>query len=218
MDIKTLILETDREMPVSVCQRLSEKGFKIERVPYTKYRDDKETYAANNLVIYIVGKREKSDEMPRFSRPALLVLDRSALPMVRNSFNMGMEDYIVEPINTNEIISRLHMLLKCFGVGAEQKIILGQLSLDASAREAAINGKRIVLTAREFDIIYGMLSNPDKVFSRNELMSEFWGDDCTSGRRTVDVYMTRLREKFSMCGEFEIVTMYGIGYKAVIKE
>ena len=79
------------------------------------------------------------------------------------------------------------------------------------------DGEEISLTAREFNIVYKMLSFPKKTFSRTQLMDEFWGVESTSGTRTVDVYMTKIRDKFSNCNEFEIVTVHGLGYKAVIK-
>lgn len=89
--------------------------------------------------------------------------------------------------------------------------------LDADERTAYLDGNEIPLTVREFNLIYKLLSYPKKTFTRSQLMDEFWDGDTSSGLRTVDVYMTKLRNKFSECEDFEIVTVYGLGYKAVLK-
>ena len=89
--------------------------------------------------------------------------------------------------------------------------------LDAEEHTAYLNGEEISLTVREFNLIYKLLSYPKKTFTRSQLMDEFWDSASTSGPRTVDVYMTKLRDKFSDCKDFEIVTVHGLGYKAVLK-
>jgi DNA-binding response OmpR family regulator len=89
--------------------------------------------------------------------------------------------------------------------------------MDADEHTVYVNGEEVVLTVREFNLLYKLLSYPKKTFTRSQLMDEFWDGDSSSGLRTVDVYMTKLRNKFADCGDFEIVTVHGLGYKAVIK-
>ena len=89
--------------------------------------------------------------------------------------------------------------------------------LDADERSAVLNGEEIPLTVREFNLLYKLLSYPKKAFTRSQLMDEFWDGESGSGPRTVDVYMTKLRQKFADCEDFEIVTVHGLGYKAVLK-
>ena len=89
--------------------------------------------------------------------------------------------------------------------------------MDADERSACLDGEEIALTTREFDLLYKLLSYPKKTFTRSQLMDEFWDADTSSGTRTVDVYMTKLRAKLTNCEDFEIVTVHGLGYKAVIK-
>ena len=98
-----------------------------------------------------------------------------------------------------------------------RKLEVGKLLLDADERTAYLDGEEISLTVREFNLIYKLLSYPKKTFTRSQLMDEFWEGDTTSGLRTVDVYMTKLRNKFFKCEDFEIVTVHGLGYKAVLK-
>ena len=89
--------------------------------------------------------------------------------------------------------------------------------MDADERTAVLNDEEISLTAREFNILYKLLSYPKKTFTRTQLMDEFWDAESNTAPRAVDVYMTKLRDKFSKCDDFEIVTVHGLGYKAVLK-
>ena len=94
---------------------------------------------------------------------------------------------------------------------------VGSLTLDTEEHTAYLNHEEIPLTVREFNLIYKLLSYPKKTFTRSQLMDEFWDSASSSGPRTVDVYITKLRDKFSECNDFEIVTVHGLGYKAVLK-
>lgn len=94
---------------------------------------------------------------------------------------------------------------------------MGSLILDADALTAAVNGSEVPVTTREFNILYKLLSYPNHTFSRSQLMDEFWGVESDTGLRAVDVYITKLRDKFSICPDFEIKTVRGLGYKAVVK-
>lgn len=89
--------------------------------------------------------------------------------------------------------------------------------LDADELSATVDGEDVPLTVREFNLLYKLLSYPKKTFTRSQLMEEFWDGDTSSGLRTVDVYITKLRSKFTACKDFEIVTVHGLGYKAVLK-
>ena len=95
--------------------------------------------------------------------------------------------------------------------------MVGDVFLDAEEHTVYLKGEEIPLTVREFNLIYKLLSYPKKTFTRSQLMDEFWDSASSSGPRTVDVYMTKLRDKFSDCDDFEIVTVHGLGYKAVLK-
>ena len=109
-------------------------------------------------------------------------------------------------------------LLRRAKIAVSKKVVIGKLILDAEEHSAYYGDDEIQLTVREFDIIFKMLSYPKKTFTRSQLMDEFWDIDTNSSTRTVDVYITKIRDKFSHCPEFEIVTVHGLGYKAVIKQ
>ncbi|MBS6561430.1 MAG: response regulator transcription factor, partial [Clostridiales bacterium] len=108
-------------------------------------------------------------------------------------------------------------LLRRANIEMERKITVGNLVLDADGMSAEIDGEEISLTTREFNIIYKLLSYPKKTFSRAQLMDEFWGIDSDTSLRAVDVYVTKLRDKLSMCDGFKIVTVRGLGYKVVLQ-
>ena len=117
----------------------------------------------------------------------------------------------------DELLLRIEALLRRARIASSKKLTVGGLTLDAEEHTAYLNGEEIPLTVREFNLIYKLLSYPKKTFTRSQLMDEFWEGDTTSGLRTVDVYMTKLRNKFFKCEDFEIVTVHGLGYKAVLK-
>ena len=111
---------------------------------------------------------------------------------------------------------RVRALLRRANIEMERKLTVGNLELDADAMTATVDGEEIPITTREFNILYKLLSYPKKAFTRAQLMDEFWGMDSETSLRAVDVYITKLRDKFSLCSGFEIKTVRGLGYKAVI--
>ncbi|MPN63607.1 Heme response regulator HssR [bioreactor metagenome] len=112
---------------------------------------------------------------------------------------------------------RVGALLRRANIASSRKLSIGALSLDADEHSAYVGAEEIPLTVREFDVLFKLLSYPKKTFTRTQLMDELWGYDTESSPRTVDVYITKLRDKFSACRDFEIVTIHGLGYKAVLK-
>ena len=122
---------------------------------------------------------------------------------------------LIIPLLEREI--RLRALLRRANIEASRKLTVGGLVLDADGLTAALDGVEIPVTTREFNILYKLLSYPNHAFSRSQLMDEFWGIESGTGLRAVDVYITKLRDKFSACPAFEIKTVRGLGYKAVLK-
>jgi DNA-binding response OmpR family regulator len=149
--------------------------------------------------------------------PILFMTARDDFAAKQKGFQAGIDDYLVKPIDLDELLLRIGALLRRAKIAAARKLEVGKLTLDADERTAMLDGEEISLTVREFNLIYKLLSYPKKTFTRAQLMDEFWDGDSSSGLRTVDVYMTKLRNKFSACEDFEIVTVHGLGYKAVLK-
>ncbi|MGN1404587.1 MAG: DNA-binding response regulator, partial [Ruminococcus sp.] len=138
------------------------------------------------------------------------------LPSKQKGYQLGIDDYMVKPIELDELLLRVRALLRRANIEMERKLVVGNLELDADGMSAAVDGEEVPITTREFNILYKLLSYPKKTFSRAQLMDEFWGVESETSLRAVDVYITKLRDKFSSCNGFEIKTVRGIGYKAVL--
>ena len=148
--------------------------------------------------------------------PILFMSAKDDLPSKQKGFRLGIDDYMVKPIELDELVLRVRALLRRANIETERKITVGNLVLDADGMSAEVDGEEISLTTREFQIIYKLLSYPKKTFSRAQLMDEFWDLDSDTSLRAVDVYMTKLRNKLSGCDGFKLVTVRGLGYKAVL--
>lgn len=160
----------------------------------------------------------KSLRDANYKVPILLVTAKSAIEDKREGFLLGADDYMVKPIDMEELILRVKVLLKRANVANEQKLIIGNLILDYKQMSVIYKEKNYQLAQKEFQLLYKLLSTPDTIFTRQELIEEIWGLESESDFRTVDVHIKRVREKLEDVKEFEIVTIRGIGYKAIIKK
>ncbi len=151
------------------------------------------------------------------SVPILFVTARDDFSSKEKGYKAGIDDYMVKPIDLDELLLKIGAILRRAGINNSKILTIGNFTMNLNEYTATLDGKEITLTAREFSLLYKLLSYPKKAFTRNQLMDEFWEADTESGTRTVDVYMTKLRAKLSECDAFEIVTVRGLGYKAVLK-
>ena len=135
----------------------------------------------------------------------------------KKGFLLGIDDYMVKPIDTNELLLRIGALLRRSQIVSERKIVVGDTTLIYDSLTAITPDGEIELPQKEFYILYKLLSYTGTIFTRSQLMEEFWGADSDSVERTVDVHITRIRDKFKNNEDFEIVTIRGLGYKAVKK-
>ena len=148
--------------------------------------------------------------------PILFMSAKDDLPSKQKGFQLGIDDYMVKPVELAELEMRVRALLRRANIEAERRLTVGNLVLDADGMTAEIDGKEVPVSKREFNILYKLLSYPKKTFTRAQLMDEFWDADTDTSLRAVDVYITKLRDKFSACDGFEIKTVRGLGYKAVL--
>ena len=145
----------------------------------------------------------------------LLMTARDDLAAKQRGFRAGIDDYMVKPIDVDELLLRIEALLRRARIEAEKRLVIGSTVLDAEEMSAYVGDKEIALTVREFNVLYKLLSYPRRTFSRAQLMDEFWSGETSASLRAVDVYITRIRDKFSASEDFKIVTVHGLGYKAV---
>ena len=220
--VRILVLEDDATLNRMVCTFLNDSGFAAKGCLHANDAYD-EMY--NNLYDMIISDImmpdidgfEFAEAVRRVNKtiPILFMSAKDDLPSKKKGFQIGIDDYMVKPVELDELLFRVKALLRRANIEMERKITMGNLTLDADAMSAELNGEEISLTTREFNIIYKMLSYPKKTFSRAQLMDEFWGIESETSLRAVDVYVTKLRDKLSECDGFTIVTVRGIGYKVV---
>ena len=135
----------------------------------------------------------------------------------KRGFATGADDYVVKPFDPDLLLLRVAALLRRANIADSRTITVGNLTMDKEEHTAYVDGEELPLTVREFDLLFKLLSYPRRTFTRTKLMDEFWDFDSSATSRTVDVYMSKLREKTAHCTGFEIVTVHGLGYKLVLK-
>ncbi len=220
-----LLVEDDRELNKTVCAYLNQNGYET-----TGCLSANEAYDAmyggapfdlilSDIMMPGVDGFEFAKTVRELNQeiPILFMTARDDFASKQRGFRAGIDDYMVKPIDLDELLLRIQALLRRAKIAASKKLTVGSLTLDVEEHTAYLNGEEIPLTVREFNLIYKLLSYPKKTFTRSQLMDEFWDRSTSSGPRTVDVYITKLRDKFSGCDDFEIVTVHGLGYKAVLK-
>jgi DNA-binding response OmpR family regulator len=148
--------------------------------------------------------------------PILMVTAKERIEDKREGFLAGTDDYMVKPIDFDELLMRVAALLRRAKINSERKITVGDVTLDYDTLTVKIGSSvTLALPQKEFQLLFKLLSYPSKIFTRQNLMDEIWGYDTDSEERTVDVHIKRLREKFGEVSEFTIITVKGLGYKAV---
>lgn len=149
--------------------------------------------------------------------PILFITALDDLSSKQKGFHAGIDDYMVKPIDIDEMVLRVGALLRRSKINNDNRLKIGSLLLIRDEMTAYVDGREVSILPREFNILYKLLSHPKKIFTRSELIDEYWGMTNDTGLRTVDVYIAKLRKEFAECDSFEIVTVHGFGYKAVLK-
>ena len=153
-----------------------------------------------------------------YTLPILIITAKERFEDKQRGFLAGTDDYMVKPIDVNEMVLRIGALLKRARISTERKIICGKTVLNYDALTVTFNGEELLLPQKEFYLLYKLMSYPNKIFTRQQLMDEIWGVDSQSDERTVDGHINRLRERFKDCDDFQILTVRGLGYKVVKQE
>ena len=221
--INILVLEDNAKLNQFVCKYLNDSGFAAKGCLRASEAYD---LMYNNLYDLIISDImmpetdgfEFAESVRQVNKhiPILFMSAKDDLPSKQKAFRIGIDDYMVKPLELDELLLRVRALLRRANIEMDRKIDVGDLVLDADAMSALVSGEEIPVTTREFNILYKLLSYPNKTFSRSQLMDEFWGIESETTLRAVDVYVTKLRDKFSACTGFKIVTVRGLGYKAVL--
>ncbi len=222
--IKILVVEDDNDLNRTMCSFLSQNGYEAQgcllandayNAMYNKMFD----LIISDIMMPQIDGFEFASTVRKInpSIPIIFVTARDDFSAKQKGFEAGIDDFMVKPIDLQELLLRISALMRRANIAQSKKITVGSFSMDADGRSASNSGEEINLTAREFNLLYKLLSYPKKTFTRVQLMDEFWDADSNATPRAVDVYITKLRDKLSACKDFEIVTVHGLGYKAVLK-
>lgn len=221
---KILIVEDDKDLNRTVCTFLNKSGYKACGCLNAAEAYDKMYETVFDLIISDIMMPDidgfefaKTVRSLNENIPILFMTARDDFEAKQRGYRVGIDDYMVKPIDLDELFLRIGALLRRAKIASNRRLEIGSFVMDADEHTAYHNGKEIPMTTREFSILYKLLSYPKKTFTRTQLMDEFWDVNTDSGPRTVDVYMTKLRAKLADCKDFEIVTVHGLGYKAVLK-
>ena len=221
---KILVVEDDRDLNRTVCAFLNRSGYEATGClnatdAYDAMYDTMFDLVVSDIMMPGIDGFEFAENVRALNEniPILFMTARDDIASKQRGFRIGVDDYMVKPIDLDELFLRIGALLRRAKIATSRKLEVGAFAMDADEFSATLKGEEISLTKREFNILYKLLSYPKKTFTRQQLMDEFWDADSDTAPRAVDVYMTKLRSKLADCDDFEIKTVHGLGYKAVIK-
>ena len=221
---RILVVEDDKDLNKSVCSFLNSSGYTATGClnaadAYDAMYETMFDLIVSDIMMPGIDGFEFAQNVRALNQeiPILFMTARDDIASKQRGFRIGVDDYMVKPIDLDELFLRIGALLRRAKIASSRKLEIGTFVMDADEFSAELNGEEISLTKREFNILYKLLSYPKKTFTRQQLMDEFWDADTETAPRAVDVYMTKLRGKLAACEAFEIKTVHGLGYKAVIK-
>lgn len=219
---KVLIAEDDRELLGLFSHVLIKNGYAVTGVANGQEALDALENSYFDIVISdIMMPKVNGYELVSSLReagstiPVLMITAKDAFDDMRRGFLSGSDDYMVKPINVNEMVLRVGALLRRAELASERRQVIGGTVLECDSLTVRSGGESVVLPQKEFMLLYKMVSYPGRIFTRQQLMDDIWGYDTETDSHTVDVHIGRLRERFRQNPDFKIVTMRGVGYKVV---
>ena len=220
--LKILIVEDDMELRQLFTHVLVKNGYSVSGVSNGQEGLDAIEGTYFDLIISDVMMPVMDGfEMVRQLResgnatPVLMITAKDTFDDMRQGFLSGTDDYMVKPVNVNEMVLRVGALLRRAQMINDRKQVIGNTVMECDSLTVIADGESSVLPQKEFMLLYKMASYPGRIFTRQQLMDEIWGYDSDSDTHTVDVHIGRLRERFRNNRDFKIVTLRGVGYKVV---
>lgn len=221
---KILVAEDDEQLCQLFCRVLKRNGFTAVAASDGQDALEKMEQEYVDLIVSdIMMPRVDGYGLLRTLResgssiPVLMITARDSFQDMQHGFLSGADDYMVKPINVNELVLRIHALLRRSQMVAQRQLQIGGSTLTYDALSVKRGAEEVFLPQKEFQLLYKLISSPGQIFSRQQLMDDIWGYDSQTDPRTVDVHINRLRERFRENPDFEIQTVRGVGYKAVKK-
>lgn len=222
--IRILVVEDDRELNHIMCEYLAKNDYEAEGCPNPLNAYELMHHQSFDLIIsdimmpgidgftFVAKIRETNPVIP-----ILFITALDDIASKEKGFHAGVDDYMVKPVDMDEMVLRVGALLRRAKINNDNRLVIGSVTLVRDEMNAYLNGREVSILPREFNVLWKLLSHPRKIFTRSELMDDYWGMTNDTGLRTVDVYIAKLRKEFASCRDFEIVTVQGFGYKAVLK-
>jgi DNA-binding response OmpR family regulator len=220
--LKILIAEDDRELRQLFSHVLTRHGYTVSGVSNGQEAldaMDKDYYdmIISDIMMPVMDGYELVTQLREAGNttPVLMITAKDAFDDMRLGFQSGVDDYMVKPINVNEMVLRVQALLRRAQMVNDRRQTIGDTVLECDSLTVTTAGENMVLPQKEFMLLYKMAAYPGKIFTRQQLMDEIWGYDSESDTHTVDVHIGRLRDRFRDSPDFKIVTIRGVGYKVV---
>ena len=221
---KILIVEDDKELSLLFQKVLEKSGYQVKsasdgaqalEVLDREYID----LIISDIMMPVMDGYELVSELRSagYQIPVLMITAKSSFDDMRQGFLSGSDDYMVKPVNVNEMVLRVGALLRRAQILNEHKIVIGSTEFDYDAMTVVIDDETLVLPKKEFLLLYKLAASPGRTFTKQQLMDEVWGYETEADPHTIEVHIGRIRERFKENPDFEIVTMRGLGYKVVKK-
>lgn len=222
--IKILVAEDDKALNMLVCSYLFDNGYEYKsflngKSAYDAIRNENFDLIISDIMMPEMDGFEFAKKVREENKniPILFMTALDDKPSKQLGFKLGIDDYVVKPFDCDLLMLRVGALLRRANIERSRELVAGNLRMNKDEHTAYVDGEELPLTVREFDLLFKLLSYPKRTFTRSQLMDEFWDYDSSATSRTVDVYIVKLREKTSECNGFDIITVHGLGYKAVLK-
>lgn len=219
---KVLIAEDDRELLQLFTHVLTRQGYTVKGVTNGKEAlnavdNDYFDIILSDIMMPIMDGYEFVRQLREDGNitPVMMITAKDAFDDMRMGFLSGTDDYMIKPVNVNEMVLRIQALLRRAQMINDRRLVVGNTVLECDTFTVTSEGESVVLPQKEFMLLYKMASYPSRIFTRQQLMDEIWGYDSESDTHTVDVHIGRLRERFRDNKDFKIMTMRGVGYKVV---
>lgn len=222
--VKILVVEDDRALNGLVCTCLREQGYDVTacyngQEGLDAYLGASYSMIISDIMMPVMDGYTLAREVRAVNKdvPILFLTAKDEKTSKLYAYKLGVDDYVVKPFDIDVFVMKVGAMLRRAGIAESKVLSVGNLIMNVEEHTAYVDGDEMPMTVREFDLLFKLLSYPKKTFTRAALMDEFWDYDSSATSRTVDVYMAKLREKTSVCDGFDILTVYGLGYKAVLR-
>ena len=222
--VNILVVEDDSAINGLVCTCLREHGYDVTachngQEGLNAYLGASFSMIISDIMMPVMDGYAFAKEVRAVNKdvPILFLTAKDEKESKLYAYKMGVDDYVVKPFDIDVFVLKVGAMLRRAGIAESKTLTVGNLTMNVEEHTAYVDGEEMPMTVREFDLLFKLLSYPKKTFTRSALMDEFWDYDSSATSRTVDVYMAKLREKTSVCDGFDILTVYGLGYKAVLR-